>query len=423
MALALGTCSASLCPIAASAQSLDLMVIPLESDRGRNQSVTERPRPEYDARGIDVGGFRIDPRVDAVIGYSDNVYQSATPVDSAFALVAPRIDVNSNWSVNKLGFDASGRLVRYFSQPARNEDGWSVGANGKIELGPDASITANARTSRVFETPFQGNGIPIARSALPVQISTFQGLFDKRFSRLRVAVSGDYGHFNYLPVIDFAGVTQTRDARDRDIARVAGHVEYGISPTSGVFIQSSYGEISYRLPLLPGVANRDSQEFRVLGGISFDVSALVRGSVAVGYAQRRYRSPLYNDISGVSVDAKVDYFPTELTTVSLAAHRKIEDSNVGSASGYFNNGVQLAVDHELLRNLILSAAGEYERDVYRNSPIRTQIFSVSGGGKLYVDRSVQIIGTIRYRERDSNSGLIGPNIGEFTSNVGVSLRY
>jgi len=415
-------------PSQAGAQSISTQVfdtvVPFTYNRGRNESVMDRVRPEYDPIGVNLGGFTLLPTLSVNGGYTNNVYQSSTfKVDAATVTVVPRVLLRSNWAVHGLSLDANGNFVRYLGQSARNEDGWSVGGQGRLDIGPDQSLNIGARTSRLYETPFSGTGVPVARSALPTQASIFKALADFKFARTRLVLSADHSRYNYLSAETFAGTRLTRDTFDRHITRFTGHGEYGLTPDAGLFLQGTYSDTSYRLPLSPGIANRDSSEVQLLGGVSLDVTALVRGSLAVGYIDRSYNSPLYRDIQGLSVSGKIEYFPSELTTFTLAVRRDIEDATLTGTSGFFNNGIAARLDHELLRNLILNFGVDYEHDSYRGVTATADIARTSAGGRYILSPAMVLDTSLSYRKRSTNAALIiGPNISEFRATFGITIR-
>ncbi|MDB5701991.1 MAG: hypothetical protein JWL66_2190 [Sphingomonadales bacterium] len=412
----------------ASAQSISTQVfdsnIPLTYDRGRNESVTDRDRPEYAATGIIAGGFTVLPSVTVAAGFTDNVYQTSTPkTSSAIATVSPKLVVQSNWSLNHLQLDAAGNFVRYLSQSSRNEDGWTVGGQGRIDLGADTALNLGARTSRLFETPFSGTGVPISRSALPVQATIFQAQTEMKLARTRFVLSADHSIYNYLPAQGLNGGTFTRDSFDRTINRGIGYAEYGLTPDAGVFVQGTYTDTNYGIPLSPGVANRDSSEVKGLAGATFDLTALLRGSIGFGYIKRSYDSPLYHDVRGFSFDGKIEYFPSKLTTVTLIARRDIEDSTLAGSSGYFDNGIALRADHEVLRNLIVNIGADYEHDVYSGIVANADIYRVSGGALYLLSRMLRLDANVGYRRRTTDTPiLIGPNIDELRGTLGITVK-
>ena len=52
---------------------------------------------------------------------------------------------------------------------------------------------------------------------------------------------------------------------------------------------------------------------------------------------------------------RVEYFPSELTTVTADLRRRVEDASTEVVAGYLATDFSLQADHELRRNVILTA--------------------------------------------------------------------
>lgn len=417
--------AAAMLPGWAQAQSITTRsfdtTIPFTYDRGRNIGVLERDRSDFEPIGIAVGGFTAFPSITVSGGYTDNAYQASTDtVGSAIVKVVPRLEMRSDWSTNSLSFDAQGNFARYTKLPSRNENGWSTGAQGRFDITADQSLSVAARTSRIFETPFSGTGVPTVRGALPVQTSLFSALADFKLSRTRFALSADHSIINFMSAETFAGTRLNRDNFDRTVTRVTGHAEYGITPGTGIFLQSTYTDTGYRLPLATGIANRDSREIKVQAGVSFDLATLLRGSFAIGYVDRDYDAARFSDIAGLSIDGKVEYFPSELTTVTMVFRRHIEDASFSTSGGFILTGGSARIDHELLRNLLLNIGADYENDKYRAFSSKTNLYRIGGGATYLANPMMRIVWDASYRHRSANSA-IGPEVTEFRSTVGITF--
>ena len=82
----------------------------------------------------------------------------------------------------------------------------------------------------------------------------------------------------------------------------------------------------------------------------------------------------------------------------------------------------MRIDHELLRNLILSLGTEYESDDYFGLPGTLRIFRVQGGGKYMLGNSIGLTADVRYSKRDSSvPGILG-GIAERRAMIGVILQ-
>ncbi|MBL7599222.1 outer membrane beta-barrel protein, partial [Escherichia coli] len=85
--------------------------------------------------------------------------------------------------------------------------------------------------------------------------------------------------------------------------------------------------------------NRDSSGYEALVGVNFEVGAVARGELAVGYISQEYDSAAFSNIDGFGARAQVQWFPTELTTFTVTGSRTIEDSGIVGSGGYLSNGV------------------------------------------------------------------------------------
>jgi len=398
-------------------------VVPFSYNRGRNESVTDRARPDYEAIGVPLGGFMVFPTIKAQLGSSDNVYQTAdNRVSDGFVMISPKVKIASNWAVNSLVFEASGNFKRFFKETPRNENGWVTGLSGKFSIDPEKTVGFTVRTQRYYESQFTGAAQNNISTPVRAQASTAALSAETRMARVRGVLAGDFTHVNFLPAISRLGAIVNQDDRDRDIGRVVGHLEYGLTPQVGVFVEGAGTFTGYRTPLATGLANRNSGEGRFVAGLSLDLAAKIRGSVSVGYLNRNYRSPLYSDVSGLTLNAKAEYFPSQLTTVSLSARREVEDAIFAGTGGYFNTGATLRVDHELLRNLILNAAADYERDTYRGVVAKATIIRATAGAEYFVNNLFGLNGSVYYARRRSDAAQIGPTLREIRFLVGVTLH-
>ncbi len=426
MALVLAAWGGTLCAGSAQAQSIYTpgfeTAIPFTYDRGRNTSVLQRARPDYSAIGILAGGFTLYPSMSMSAGFTTNAYQATTSnLSDGFVTLTPQVVVKSNWSVHRLAIDTGGNFVRYFKATTQNENGWHVDAEGKIDVSSRAAISLTAKTAQEYESRFSGAALNNIQSATPYQVSMGEALADIRFDRLRTVIEGDYSDFNFKSIRTLDGLDLNQDNRDRGIARVSGYAEYGLTPDAGLFVQATYTNTDYRHDLASTIENRNSNEIRSLAGLSLDVSALIRGSIGVGYAHRDYKSPAFKSFGGVSVTGRIEYFPTELTTVTLTVRREIEDATIGT-SGYFDTGGALRVDHELLRNLILNLGIDYEVDKYEGSG-SAHVVRTGGGARYLVNHLFELNFDANYGHRtNANNGLDGAALNEFRTMIGVTVH-
>ncbi|MEJ8630460.1 outer membrane beta-barrel protein [Sphingomonas sp. I4] len=161
--------------------------------------------------------------------------------------------------------------------------------------------------------------------------------------------------------------------------------------------------------MFPGVPNRSSNQVQVLAGLSTDLSELLRGSIGIGYINRTYDAARYRTVAGLSFNGKVEYFPSQLTTVTLSGRREVDDASLIGTSGFFATNAALRIDHELLRNLLVNLGADLEFDDYRDFSGRATSFRTSAGGQYLVNHQLSFNGQLFYGRRTTNSPWRGRN--------------
>lgn len=406
----------------AQAQALDGSVlvrpaIPEGFDRGRNVSVMERPRPDYDPIGIDVGSFRVLPRVTFGGGYTSNVFLNEDGKSDGYATLQPGVDIRSDWSRHSLNLRAAGVFQRYFSNPRRNLDNFDLGGIGRYDVGSSMSFLAEGQFAQISESPDTGALSPdlTALSRYRRGYVRAQGSYQNGQGRAILAYDRTHLGFNNIELA--SGGRFDQSDRDRTIDRFTGQIEYATTPSFYVYAQGNYSLIDYDRSLLSGVANRDSKSFRLLGGVSLDLAGLLRGQIGAGYTWRNYDSPIYRNAKGFSVEGKLEYFQNELTTYTLQVARTLEDSSIGATNAFFNTRASFRVDREARRNFIVSAEGQVYRVKYVDIDNSHTVYRLTGSARYLATRRWSLEGRAGYSHRGRS--LQSVPYGEFRAEVGL----
>lgn len=282
-------------------------------------------------------------------------------------------------------------------------------------------MTAEAQYARQYENA-QSGAVPADISVLSSYNRVYAAIRGEyRAGRGRVIAAYDHSGFAFDDVVGFSGARLDQSDRDRTIDRLTGQVQYAISPSLSAYAEGSGLLTNYSRPLLNGDPNRDSVSARILGGANFDLAGFLRGKIGVGYTFRNYDSPLYRNVSGFSAEAKIEYFPSELTTFTLSAGRTIEDANLGLANAFIDTRVQLRVDHELLRNLILTATAEYAGQDFFGSSLQADNWRVQFQPQYLVNHFWRLGGLVSYYRRTDTGTSLGSNFDEWSVRLSITL--
>ena len=99
----------------------------------------------------------------------------------------------------------------------------------------------------------------------------------------------------------------------------------------------------------------------------------------------------------------MEWFATPLTTVTVSGDSRVEETTVGAASGYDRNSLSVNVDHELLRNVILSGGVSYTNNDFNDNPRNDDTTGATVGVKYLINRNFDLGLNYTYTNRDSNT--------------------
>jgi hypothetical protein len=386
--------------------------------RDKNVSVRQRPRPDYEAAGQKTGGFTVYPRVTVDLEHNDNIYAvAAGKTDDTIWRVKPEVAIRSDWSRHALGFFAGANVIRYTDNDTENAEEYTLAGNGRIDIDRGSNVALSAQAQKLIE-PRTAPTAPTA-SGEPVEYDLNQGsvVLTKEFNRLRVTGRVDKD-FNYKDVRNNAGTgTVDQDFRDRNELYYGGKAEYAVSPDTAVYLSALGNKKDY------DSGNRTSDGYVVGVGANFDISELVRGDIQVGYMKQSYDTTSYKDIDGFNAAGRVEWFPTQLTTIGVNGSRTIEESTAINSPGYVSNNIGASVDHELLRNVLLSATASYGKDAYEQIDRDDKRTNFSATATYLLNRRVGLFLTYNYLKQNSNGADKGASFKDNKLIASVALQF
>lgn len=417
-------CSAAMACIAVTApQIAQAQDLGSNFKRDKNVSVRQRPRPDYEAAGQKAGGFTLYPRITGEVERNDNIYAQATgKTDDTIWRVKPELAVRSDWSRNALGFFAGGNIIRYSDNDTENAEEYTVAANGRLDISRGSNLAGSVQTQRLVE-PRTSPTAPTA-AGKPVKYDLTQGTvtLTKEFNRLRVSGRLDDKDFNYkdVPNVSGAGILD-QDFRDRNEFYYGAKAEYAVSPDTAVYLAATGNKKDYDTNIV--ASDRTSDGYVVGVGANFDISELMRGDVQVGYMKQTYDNPAFSKIDGFNAVGRIEWFPTQLTTVGLNGSRTIEESTAVGSQGYISNNIGASIDHELMRNVLLSAAYTHGKDNYKGVDRDDKRDNVSATATYLLNRRVGLFLTYNYLKQDSSGAQKGASFKDNKLIASVALQF
>ncbi len=189
-----------------------------------------------------------------------------------------------------------------------------------------------------------------------------------------------------------------------------------------MFVRSSYNTDHYneQVPDRDGVY-RSSHGYQVDGGVDLLLGDLANGEIYAGYIQQDYihflkpgATTTIPNISGLDFGANINWFPTELLTLHLAASRQLENTVVVStvnslnvASAGDDRNVTLSAEYELLREVFLTGNTGFDDTNYKGSNREDKTVFAGVGGKWLINHYLWADVKYQYSIRSSSVPLSG----------------
>ncbi|WP_159993425.1 outer membrane beta-barrel protein [Roseomonas sp. 18066] len=364
----------------------------------RGVTVMTRQRPDYDPAGIRAGGFRLDAALEAGAGYDSNLVPgTGSQRSGGFAEEALSLGAQTTWSRHALGLSASQITRQYFQDSDLNWNDWSVGAGGRYDIGRASNIRLRYDhvRSHIDVDNFDLQDGNTGRVPVPIDTDIVQLAGTAAFNRLELGSSVEYRRIRYQDVT-VNGQRDTVSTNDYNTLLGEFTADYSLLPGRSVIGLVRLQDISYERGDQSG---RDSFTWEAQGGIRYDANGLVRVRLLAGYRNRDYEEPGRKALSGPAFEGEVSYAASQLTTITVTAQRSIEESIRESSVSYTRTAARLRVDHELLRNVIVSGEIRGERRKYPQDGGTVSDGIALAEARYLITRNLALVATYQHTER------------------------
>lgn len=390
--------------------------------RQRGQAVRDRPQPAYDAVELRVGGFTLWPRLQSAAVFDDNVFAAQNDVQAAATLrLTPDVTARSDWGRHQVQGYARLDLDRNLNVSSESATDWRLGGAGRLDVTQGAHLTLGLDLQHGHEAR-----TAVGTDPLTVRPVAFDGVSarlsgQKTRGRLRLDASAEMQRRDYRDGAYAAGALVEQDDRDRTTLTLTGRAAYALSPATAVYLQVAGDDRDYRRA--PDRPDRTSTGRETLAGVDFELGGLMRGDIALGHRRQTFDDPRFGDLDGFGGRGRLTWFPTALTTVSVAAERAVADTGVVGAAGARRTDLSLSLDHELLRNLILSARAAHVDDAYVGRDRTDRRFSVGLAADYRLNRRQGLTADLNWIDQASNGAAPGPRYRALRLTVAAAARF
>lgn len=385
--------------------------------------VMDRARPEYDAKGIPMGGFRLFPTLDTSASYDDNVYRLPASQSDYYFEVAPSARLQSQWGRHFVELYGGTNSYIYSKNSRLNLTDWNVGSDGRLDISRAAVASANVNYSELHEalsspnvTGFQAEPNRYYKTHADVK-AAYQP------NRLGLGAGVSFDHYNWQNTPAVGGGTLFNSDRNESEYQAYAKIFYAFSPGYSGFVKASYDSREFAHRFDRSGADRSSHGYRIDGGLDLQITHLVSGEIFAGYLKQNFAQnvpvPLPN-VSGIDFGAQLDWYASQVLTLHLQAARTVSDVIIAGASVSDDRSVKVSADYELRRNVIVQAYGAYTNSNLVGTT-RTDNYPSAGiAVKYMMNRYMSTDLQYNYSKRSSSAP--GINFTDNTVSLGLTLH-
>lgn len=409
--LAIPGALAAQCCLATVACAQDVTTAPTIGtvfDRTRSTAVADRIIPGYEPRGIAVGAFLLSPQIDAGAFAIDNVYANLDNgvKDIAFEL-APSLALASQWSQNQLSLTGGETSTRYVSHGSENSDLGQVKAQGRYDLDTHLALYGYGEFRQDEVARTQPGVLQGLKRPLFYNLAGAGTRVTWTSNPVKATVAYDFRSLDYNTIEYNSGFLSPPAGLSRQQATLSASGEYALTSDLALIVLGRAEAIDYKhfdgFPVL----DRSSHKAELLFGSSFEFTDFVRGEVAVGFISQRFVASELKNYSGFGGRAKIQLFPTGLTTVEFDLSRTLNEADNPLDSNFTMTAATIKVDHELYRNVILTPSITYSSNNYLQIGRADTQLRIGFSARWMLDRNFTIQAQYQFVHSDTNDFAAG----------------
>jgi hypothetical protein len=384
----------------------------------RRPVVDDKP---FDPLGINAGSLRLRPAIELTGGYDTNPARTYIGGGASnLGIVAPELQVNSNWSRHELTANLRGSYTAYGALPSQDRPAFDGKIDGRIDVTSHTRIDLESRLVVATDNPGSPNiQAGLARLPISADVGGSIGL-GQSFNRFDVALKGGIDRTNYQNSVFTDGTTASNDDRNFDQYSAQLRTAYELTPGVKPFVEIDADRRHHDLPFDQSGFDRDSQGRAAKIGSTFELSRILTGQLAFGYLVRSYTDPSLPDIKGPTLDASLTWVASALTTFKLTALTSVSESTVAGVSGEFTHELGIEVDHAFRTWLDGTLKFIGDRDAYVGDARLDKRYAASFALTYKLTREMQLKSELRREWLVSNQA--GNNYQAYVALLGLRLQ-
>lgn len=373
---------------------------PGESGPIRRRRIVEAD--PYAPLGWRFGGLTAYPVIGQGLGYDNNPNRSFLKRGSLFWQSEAELRLQSDWSRHELTANLRGAFNDY---PDLHEADRPEGAgrvNLRLDVARDTQVDLEARYSIDTQRPGSPElGASVRDRPLVASEGASLGV-TQRFNRFSVGLKGSFDRTDYEDATLSSGTVLPQGFRNFNQYGAQLRASYELKPGVVSYVEALADTRDYDSRFDEAGFRRSSEAAGARIGTTFELSRLVTGEVSAGYQQRSYDDPRLRDLKGPLADALIVWSVTPLTTLRLNGQTRMDETTVAGASGIVTARGTVEIQHDLRRNLSLTAGVTFADYDYRGAPIHESSIAASLRADYRLTRRIGLRASYTHEKLNSN---------------------
>jgi hypothetical protein len=362
--------------------------------------VKTRLQPGYEPVGVRAGAWMFVPSLTMGGLYNSNVFATPSNKQSDIALhVNPSLRAYTLWERHSLEIESEVHSASYLRNPGLDWLDANFKARGRVDLSNDEAILTNFRAAQLHDEVGSLTSPAGAIQPTPYSLVTGDATYWRQFNRLSLSAGARIDSYSYGTTRAQNGSIINQDGRDGQIYTGHGRLEYVFTPKFGVFAAVEGNRRDLRgSPTQP----LGSDGYRALGGIDVELSRLLSAEIGAGYADQHFDAATIGRVVGPAYRAILTWSPTRTVDVKFKAESIVTQAVDTDATGIRADALQLGIDYEFRRNVVVSFAVIYENDRFFGQVRKDNVYGTLAEVKYLLNRHWSISLRHQYTKRDSN---------------------
>ena len=363
-------------------------------------------------RGVRVGSFLIEPAVTAGTLYDSNVLGVRGSPGSPILDIAPSVAVTGEWSRGRVGAFLGVDNATYTDVRNQSRTDLTAALGGTIAVGRGEATIGVSHLS-LHDDPAAIGSIP-SSTPTPFQVNDLRASLRFVIGRLSLQPFVDGSHWTYGSAT-VLGTRRDQTFRDRLVMQAGGAARFNVSERRDLLASLSFTRTTYDHFSRAGAGPApDSNGALLLGGVDWELTGGLKLRALAGVQARAFTSGQYRSRVVPVGQISAIWTPQRMTTVSLTAARSLEDLAQEDTGGTIFSRAELAVGHEIQRDLMLRGrVGVGSAEFLLRGGTQASVYG-GAGFEWAFSRSWKLVGDAEVRRVSAPLGQSGAASGPYT---------